>query len=499
MNVSIKIPKELEAPKIKGSQQLSQPTNLRDEGEHYAAQVTTDMTCRCPHLDAYFPKYLDSGSLGIFQEGRSQQRNAKRPKRLTISDLHLSSILPPKSPSNPPQSQRPYDFGNEERKTDIIMSGGGGSFTPLYPGTFVDHVMKERAFEMHLCKEIPDETATNLSSGSGKPDEIIKGEDLGSIGSSKNNNGEMKEPKKNILPGDKNEVPMSPVLSRNKTKKHGGQALNAEEWHIMQKQRDADIEAANSRVEIWMATIRQNRLAHWKQGAHSPTDSSRPNCKQCSKKAKSGRVLPSGDALMQCLDCSLILCGSDCLTQDNGGRRHMQQHFLLSNHNFAITCGEKGEIFCMKCGDFVYCDIFNTEKERVEIESKLPWFGWSRYRRLGRGFCFGEEGDDFYLIPNAIGNEISKLDLEESSRASSSLSKSVSRSIVWKGFQATYPIEVSDEMIAAAQRTLHRLRIFHGDLSPSTYLAWDKSTCEFAIRQRERGQAPWSITAPVGM
>ena len=173
----------------------------------------------------------------------------------------------------------------------------------------------------------------------------------------------------------------------------------------------------------------------------------------------------------------------------------MQQHFLLSNHNFAITCGDKGEIFCMKCGDFVYCDIFNTEKERVAINSYLPWFGWSRRRRLGREFCFGEEGDDFYLIPNVIGEGKTKSTGDSSTSASSS----VSRSIVWRGFQAVYPTEVADEMILAARRVLHRLRMFRGDLMPSTYLSWDKSACEFATRQHERGQACWTIVAPVGM
>ena len=86
-------------------------------GEKYAAQVTADMTCRCPHLDAYFPKYLDLGSLGLFplqeqlgpafgygvdgaaamgvEGGMIDPRNVKKAKRMTMSDLHMSSILPP--------------------------------------------------------------------------------------------------------------------------------------------------------------------------------------------------------------------------------------------------------------------------------------------------------------------------------------------------------------------------------------------------------------------
>ena len=544
------IPKELEAPKRLNYGSFSQVSQKRDVGKKYAEQVTADMGCRCPHLDAYFPKFLDSGSLGLFQEGKPQpNRYAKRLKRLTISDLHLASILPPRSevnvPSKPLKSPRMYTFGEEEKKTDLIMSNGGESFTPLFPGTFVDQVMKERKFEMQMCKEIPDNavstknisinskinvtqkvvtkesgvkpqaqdppttssasTATPLNklsttsaSTKGGTDASAQNESLyqNEIDFEKKtklvrNNLLTAQRKTCLTPSgatlkstDKSDVSMSPIFAANSKKRQKEQEVSPEEWMKAQQQRDDDIEVAEARVETWLETIRQNRLTYWKN-KQTPLNPIAPTCIKCTKKAKRSKgktcnYVPNGDALMQCLDCSIVLCGSDWLTSDKKSKRHMQQHFLLTNHNFAITCGEKGEIYCMKCGDFVYCQVFDSEKERVEIGSVVPWFSWGRHQPLKRGFCFG--ADDFAVIPSS----------------SSSLSRS-SGSIVWRGFQATYPAEVPEEMILAARRTLQRMRVFRGMLSSNDILQWDKATCDFAQRQYERGKEYWSISAPVGI
>jgi len=453
MSSSIPIPKELEAPK----RNLCNTNRLSAPGDRYATQVTVDMACRCPHLDVYFPKYLDSGSLGLFNEDETNaqrhQHDTKRPKRTTISDLHFTSILPTHTENSHKVNEMgtpklsKYPFGKEEQKTDMIVCGGAEYFTPLYPATFVDQVQKERAFE--LCRATSELNSTPSSS--------------------------VKDTKKRLLAR--------------------GQGLDDEECFTMQNQRDLDVQAAVARTETWLEVIRQNRLNYWRQRLNSQKDDScDANCKSCvkkSKRSKSHSNLPSGDALMQCLDCSLVGCGSDSFATDIGSKRHMQQHFLLSNHNFAITCGERGEIFCMKCHDFVYTEVFDNEKERMKIEANIPWFSWDRRRTLQRSFGFGDEADDFFVIPDG--------ETAINGRSLTKFSQPRSGTVVWRGFQATYPQDVPDELILAAQRTLRRLRMFQGESPQSDYITLDKTTSEFALRQRERGPRFWAIDCPVGM
>merc|ERR1711957_1063449 len=83
------------------------------------------------------------------------------------------------------------------------------------------------------------------------------------------------------------------------------------------------------------------------------------------------------DELIQCLECSIIGCGSLSLSSNYWSRhhknqqqqtqqpsplspppknqkQHILQHFLLTGHTMGISCGKKGSLYCFKCGDVVY-------------------------------------------------------------------------------------------------------------------------------------------------
>jgi hypothetical protein len=505
MSFQTKVPKELQAPRC-------QISTLRSHiGGQYATEVTTDMACRCPHIDAYIPKYLDSGSLGLGGVGLSNRKGSKRLKRLTISDLHFASVLSEStskkrkgSEGNHASSDKSnYRFGEEEMKLDLLMSGGGGAFTPLFPGTFVEQVHKERDFEKMLCVEIAkaagekvEEQPDHQGIGDFQKSNLL-GEQIGNIQTevfpnAATNNSSEKRHELEFRPSNTSSFSASKSTFLDGKKPHlsHDHAHNLSELKQMRKQRDQDIQAAELKVEAWLEVIRQNRLSYW--------NGDDMGCKQCLKNPKQGTDishLPHGDSIMQCLDCSLVGCGSELLTSDDGSsKRHMQRHFLLTKHIFAITCGEKGEIYCMKCGDFVYCDVFDSEKERVEINFQVPWFQWDRHRKLQRSFAFREEGDDFYVIPNHF--------LPENKKYANSEHRSTcepSAIVVWKGFQATYPPDVSYDFILAAQRTLSRLKFFRGDLIPSHFLKACDATSTIAYRQYQRRDRHWKIDCPVGI
>jgi len=492
-----KVPKELQAPRCQIAFSRSHI------GEKYATEVTADMACRCPHIDAYLPKYLDSGSLGL--GGLSNRKGSKRLKRLTISDLHFASVL-----SEPTSKKRKdlvgnlassdksnYRFGEEEMKLDLVMSGGRGKFTPLFPGTFVEQVHKERDFERMLCVEItkaagekveqPNHQGIGDFQNQNLLEDQIKNIQNEVFPMAATNNSSEKRHESELRPSNTRSFSFLDGKKRHLGHEH---AHNLKELMQMRQQREQDVQAAESRVEAWLEVIRQNRLSYW--------NCEEMGCKNCLKNSKQGSDrshLPHGDSVMQCLDCSLVGCGSDFLTSDDeSSKRHMQRHFLLSNHNFAITCGEKGEIYCMKCGDFVYCDVFDSEKERVEISFQVPWFQWDRHRKLQRSFAFREEGDDFYVIPNHFVPE-DKKDTNSEHRSA----REPSAIVVWKGFQATYPPDVSYEFILAAQRTLSRLKFFRGVLTPSHFLKACSSTSKIAYRQYQRRDRHWKIDCPVGI
>jgi|AntRauTorckE5430_2_1112549.scaffolds.fasta_scaffold00851_11 hypothetical protein len=497
MSVPTKIPKELQAPRRRNSAARCHI------GELHATEVTTDMACRCPHIDAFLPKYLDSGSLGLGNNRPVHTgQGSKRIKRLTISDLHFSSIL--SKPASKYHVNKPiigktvvetldkpiYAFGEEETKMNYIMSGGEGSYAPFFPSTFVQQVHKERDFERMLCVEIAKTNGKNIERAEHEGHSLlhtkntqktyIKVKDAShefisksttSDSSDMKNSAEMRSLNINRLESN------GPNGRKRQLKEKD--CLDLKSLIRMRDQREVDVHAAELKVEQWLEVIRQNRLSYWNRDDM--------NCSSCVKKSKPGKLkscLPCGDSLMQCLDCSLIGCGSILTSSDGSSKRHLQQHFLLSNHNFAITCGERGEIYCMKCGDFVYCEVFDSEKERVEINVHLPCFQWDRRRKLQRSFAFREEGDDFYVVPNHC---------DDGSIHHQSITA------IWKGFQATYPQDVSNNFILAGQRTLDRLQLFKGDITKSRFMNACSTTADIVYRQCKRKGQYWKIDCPVGI
>jgi hypothetical protein len=55
---------------------------------------------------------------------------------------------------------------------------------------------------------------------------------------------------------------------------------------------------------------------------------------------------------------------------------HVSHTICCSYITIAVTCGERSEVFCFKCGDFVCHEIVNQERERIDISRQLPWMGW---------------------------------------------------------------------------------------------------------------------------
>ena len=53
---------------------------------------------------------------------------------------------------------------------------------------------------------------------------------------------------------------------------------------------------------------------------------------------------------------------------------HIILHFISSGHNFGITCGPRGNLYCFRCGDVVYHEIIDRIQFSTEIYYKFPFF-----------------------------------------------------------------------------------------------------------------------------
>lgn len=135
----------------------------------------------------------------------------------------------------------------------------------------------------------------------------------------------------------------------------------------------------------------------------------------------------SGDNLIQCLECDLIGCRSGFV----GGKGHAMLHFLMSGHTYGVTCGEAGEIFCMRCGDLVQQECFDRERERVFLEQNHPSFCWQE-SPISRG-----------INP-------------------SSFTVTKEQGYVWRGLLASYPIPATPQFVRAGRFALKRALMFRG-------------------------------------
>lgn len=89
-----------------------------------------------------------------------------------------------------------------------------------------------------------------------------------------------------------------------------------------------------------------------------------------------------------------------------------------------MTCGARAEIFCFSCGDFVYNKVFDQERERLDMEERIPWLAWNDHA-LRRSF------DPLEFV------RVEKY------------------GVVWRGLVATYPPLVPQEHVDAARYCLN--------------------------------------------
>ncbi|GAX26796.1 ubiquitin carboxyl-terminal hydrolase 22/27/51 [Fistulifera solaris] len=223
----------------------------------------------------------------------------------------------------------------------------------------------------------------------------------------------------------------------------------------------AEQDRARRQTQMWMEQYRQSRLSYWLRkekpkltlfGAMEEDVSfSGRMCQECN----------TDEGLMQCLQCSVAACGPDRL-------QHMLRHNLESNHNFAVTCDHQAKVYCFECGDFVQHEIFDAEKERIDLSIHLPWLSWKEHP-VQRSF----DAYRFIHIPD--------------------------QGIFWRGMYATYPSIVPDAHVRGARACRQRQILFHGEvesLAPEV----SGSMRNFAEEQRTLGpKRRYFAPAPVGM
>ena len=284
--------------------------------------------------------------------------------------------------------------------------------------------------------------------------------------------------------------------------------------HEEQEELDAIAKKAKSKVEFWMDTFRLCRETNFderellRNGHHqqetrekrrffqldeTPTKVMRC-CQVCSTKTKGDKywkrrkkqkcadeLLNSND-LMQCLECSFIGCMPSSVSPNS--RQHILQHLLLTGHNFgtdeclslaslltcqrwfltlmltffllvAMTCGERIQIFCFKCGDFVFHPVFSQEADRIACAETLPLMAWKDHT-VQRSF------DAFQFL------------------------RTLDHGVVWRGLIASYPPTVPQEHIQATEVSMKRHALFEGFVQ-AKWLIQRPTALAFASSQAIRG------------
>jgi hypothetical protein len=205
-------------------------------------------------------------------------------------------------------------------------------------------------------------------------------------------------------------------------------------------------------VEGWMNRFRQSQEEYWRdrqkvqQQSHGAANYGSfcldSDSSMVSKhNPRNGRVF-SGDEIMQCLQCSFIGCGPFSICR--GTQNEMMQHMLRSGHKFAVTCGERSQIFCIGCGDFVYHEVFEQERFRIQLCRQIPWMAWN---------------------PNPIVRSVDAFQFL----------KTQEHGIVWRGLVASYPPLVPKEHLLAAEMMVRRLSILKGKVNEKWLLTSPKS------------------------
>lgn len=112
----------------------------------------------------------------------------------------------------------------------------------------------------------------------------------------------------------------------------------------------------------------------------------------------------------------------------------------------------------MGCGDNVYHECFDQERDRICLEYNIPSLCWKETPII-RGF----DPSSFIFTPE--------------------------NGVIWRGMMATYPTPVSPRLIQAAQYGLKRLSIFSGNVGErmvdgvnATKLAvYQQEQCKFVV------------------
>jgi len=121
----------------------------------------------------------------------------------------------------------------------------------------------------------------------------------------------------------------------------------------------------------------------------------------------------------------------------------------------AVSCGTQAKIYCFKCGDFVRHQIFDQEKERLDLIEKFPWMGWKEHSVI-RSF----DALRFMRV--------------------------LDQGIVWRGMAATYPPLVPAFHVAATRKCMLRHALFLGNISQLVEPE-SSEVRDFADSQRKKG------------
>lgn len=98
-----------------------------------------------------------------------------------------------------------------------------------------------------------------------------------------------------------------------------------------------------------------------------------------------------------------------------------------------MSCGPEAKIYCFQCGGFVSHDVFEQEKERIDLCHCLPWMAWTEYP-VQRSF----DALRFFHVKD--------------------------QGIFWKGIYATYPMLIPKHHMSSARLCLRRHVVFHGNV-----------------------------------
>jgi hypothetical protein len=133
--------------------------------------------------------------------------------------------------------------------------------------------------------------------------------------------------------------------------------------------------------------------------------------------------------------------------------RHSQCIQILS---VAVTCGPQASVYCFKCADWVNHDIFDQERERIDLNYKIPRIAWKQLP-MQRSF----DAFQFLHVPD--------------------------QGIFWKGMFAAYVSPISAEHVIASRASLWRLRMFHGQVDELPRVTTRPRALEFAALQGRLG------------